>query len=43
MRPFSWRKKWKMVWDDVRYCFAKCSNTRKFTKNDSRFFSPQPR
>ncbi|WP_458790870.1 DUF2256 domain-containing protein [Yoonia sp. MH D7] len=32
MRPFSWRKKWEKVWDDVRYCSAKCSNTRKSTK-----------
>ncbi|WP_372882216.1 DUF2256 domain-containing protein [Psychromonas sp.] len=19
-RPFSWRKKWKKVWDEVKYC-----------------------
>ena len=21
-RPFQWRKKWKAVWDEVRYCRA---------------------
>jgi hypothetical protein len=19
-RPFTWRRKWKKVWDEVRYC-----------------------
>ncbi|MBS9718985.1 DUF2256 domain-containing protein [Pseudohalocynthiibacter aestuariivivens] len=28
-RPFSWRKKWEKVWEDVRYCSAKCRATRK--------------
>jgi hypothetical protein len=23
-RPFSWRKKWEKVWDDVKYCSDKC-------------------
>jgi hypothetical protein len=23
-RPFSWRKKWKAVWDDVKYCSEQC-------------------
>ena len=23
-RPFQWRKKWKDVWDDVRYCSERC-------------------
>ena len=23
-RPFSWRKKWEKVWDEVRYCSEKC-------------------
>jgi hypothetical protein len=22
--PFSWRKKWKMNWDEVKYCSEKC-------------------
>ncbi|WP_050526080.1 DUF2256 domain-containing protein [Pseudorhodobacter aquimaris] len=28
-RPFSWRKKWKKTWDEVRYCSAKCRIKRK--------------
>ncbi|WP_088254578.1 DUF2256 domain-containing protein [Fimbriiglobus ruber] len=23
-RPFSWRKKWKQCWEQVRYCSAAC-------------------
>ena len=24
LRPFSWRKKWERVWEDVLYCSDKC-------------------
>ena len=24
-RSFSWRKKWKLNWDKVKYCSKKCS------------------
>lgn len=24
-RPFSWRKKWEKVWEDVKYCSDKCT------------------
>ncbi|WP_370232466.1 DUF2256 domain-containing protein [Cognatishimia sp.] len=27
-RPFTWRKKWKDVWDEVRYCSERCRNDR---------------
>ncbi|AXI53198.1 DUF2256 domain-containing protein [Sulfitobacter sp. JL08] len=27
-RPFSWRKKWSKVWDDVRYCSQRCRGAR---------------
>ncbi len=27
-RPFQWRKKWKDVWDEVRYCSDRCLNNR---------------
>tara|TARA_B110000027_G_scaffold130050_1_gene152331 strand:+ start:332 stop:571 length:240 start_codon:yes stop_codon:yes gene_type:complete len=27
-RPFSWRKKWKTVWDEVRYCSDACRRNR---------------
>ncbi|WP_300380091.1 DUF2256 domain-containing protein [Henriciella sp.] len=23
-RPFAWRKKWKAVWDEVRFCSERC-------------------
>ena len=25
-RPFSWRKKWEKVWEEVRYCSDACRN-----------------
>nr|WP_218133003.1 DUF2256 domain-containing protein [Flavobacterium gillisiae] len=27
-RPFSWRKKWEKVWDEVKYCSDKCRTNR---------------
>ncbi|MGC6437790.1 MAG: DUF2256 domain-containing protein [Flavobacteriaceae bacterium] len=27
-RPFSWRKKWKRDWENVKYCSKKCSNNK---------------
>uniref|UniRef100_UPI004049D413 DUF2256 domain-containing protein n=1 Tax=Cyanobium sp. TaxID=2164130 RepID=UPI004049D413 len=27
-RPFQWRKKWKDVWEAVRYCSERCRNNR---------------
>lgn len=27
-RPFAWRKKWKAVWDDVKYCSDACRKSR---------------
>ncbi|WP_097804714.1 DUF2256 domain-containing protein [Pelagimonas varians] len=26
-RPFVWRRKWRKVWHEVRYCSAKCRST----------------
>ncbi len=23
-RPFTWRKKWERVWDEVKYCSERC-------------------
>jgi len=33
-RPFTWRKKWAKVWDEVRYCSERCrkSHTAKFSE-----------
>ncbi|MCR9258851.1 MAG: DUF2256 domain-containing protein [Pseudomonadaceae bacterium] len=28
-RPFTWRRKWKNVWDDVRYCSERCRRQRR--------------
>ncbi|MDA8752997.1 DUF2256 domain-containing protein [Candidatus Marinimicrobia bacterium] len=25
---FTWRKKWKLNWESVRYCSKKCSSNR---------------
>jgi hypothetical protein len=27
-RPFQWRKKWKTVWDEVKYCSERCRGER---------------
>ncbi|MCM8556951.1 DUF2256 domain-containing protein [Sphingomicrobium sediminis] len=27
-RPFTWRKKWAKVWDDVKYCSERCRGNR---------------
>ncbi|QYK40100.1 MAG: DUF2256 domain-containing protein [Paracoccaceae bacterium] len=28
-RPFTWRKAWAKVWNDVKYCSDRCRGTRK--------------
>jgi hypothetical protein len=27
-RPFTWRKKWERVWDEVRFCSDRCRGKR---------------
>jgi len=27
-RPFTWRKKWERVWDEVKYCSERCRRER---------------
>ncbi|HAU07142.1 MAG TPA: DUF2256 domain-containing protein [Gammaproteobacteria bacterium] len=27
-KPFSWRRKWAKVWDEVKYCSKRCSSHR---------------
>ncbi|MBK7392052.1 MAG: DUF2256 domain-containing protein [Chloracidobacterium sp.] len=27
-RPFTWRRRWAKVWDKVKYCSRRCSNTK---------------
>jgi hypothetical protein len=31
-RPFTWRKKWAKVWDEVRYCSDRCRGDRSKAK-----------
>ncbi|MCU0437026.1 MAG: DUF2256 domain-containing protein [Raineya sp.] len=28
-RPFTWRKKWEKVWEQILYCSDKCRQQRK--------------
>ncbi len=28
-RPFTWRKKWEAVWDEVIYCSKRCRSAGK--------------
>ena len=28
-RPFTWRKKWRLNWESVKYCSKKCANLSK--------------
>lgn len=27
-RPFTWRKKWEKVWEEVKYCSERCRRHR---------------
>ncbi len=27
-RPFTWRKKWEKVWDEVKYCSDRCRSQK---------------
>ncbi len=27
-RPFTWRKKWEKVWEEVKYCSEKCRRNK---------------
>mgnify|MGYP001390809752 CR=1 FL=1 len=31
-RPFSWRKKWEKVWEEVKYCSDRCRSLK--SRND---------
>ncbi|MDV4143864.1 MULTISPECIES: DUF2256 domain-containing protein [Shimia] len=28
-RPFTWRRKWRAVWDEVRFCSERCRRNKK--------------
>lgn len=27
-KPFTWRKKWENIWEQVKYCSEKCRNNK---------------
>ncbi|WP_420316320.1 DUF2256 domain-containing protein [Ekhidna sp.] len=27
-KPFTWRKKWKNVWDEMKYCSERCRRNK---------------
>jgi hypothetical protein len=29
MRPFTWRKKWRRDWDQVKYCSDRCGGRKR--------------
>lgn len=31
-RPFTWRKKWEKVWDEVKYCSDACRRGKNSSK-----------
>lgn len=33
-RSFTWRRKWALVWDEVKYCSNRCRDSRKAEKQD---------
>lgn len=35
-RPFTWRKKWEKVWDEVRYCSERCRRGKVPDRTDAR-------
>tara|TARA_B100001741_G_scaffold313751_1_gene321700 strand:- start:84 stop:224 length:141 start_codon:yes stop_codon:yes gene_type:complete len=28
LKPFSWRKKWERVWEEVKYCSERCRRNK---------------
>ncbi|MEO7309629.1 MAG: DUF2256 domain-containing protein [Chitinophagaceae bacterium] len=28
-RPFTWRKKWEKVWQEIKYCSDRCRHQKK--------------
>ncbi|MEP3654696.1 MAG: DUF2256 domain-containing protein [Litorimonas sp.] len=31
-KPFTWRKKWERVWDEVKFCSERCRRNKGMTK-----------
>ena len=34
-RPFTWRKKWAKVWDEVLYCSDRCRGDAKRARHEA--------
>lgn len=32
-RPFSWRKKWERVWEEVKYCSDACRKNKSYAQS----------
>ncbi|MFM8233443.1 MAG: DUF2256 domain-containing protein [Candidatus Methylopumilus sp.] len=30
-KPFAWRKKWQLVWDEVKFCSERCRRHKKLS------------
>jgi hypothetical protein len=41
-RPFTWRKKWADVWDDVKYCSDACRHQRRPSAQEDQADLPPP-
>jgi len=41
-RPFQWRRQWKTVWEEVRYCSERCRRRRPKASQDPGTLRPQP-
>ncbi|MBS1624505.1 MAG: DUF2256 domain-containing protein [Bacteroidetes bacterium] len=41
-RPFTWRKKWERVWDEVKYCSDRCRTSRKPKTDSGQTAPPAP-
>ncbi|MBK9791935.1 MAG: DUF2256 domain-containing protein [Sphingobacteriales bacterium] len=33
-KPFSWRKKWKNIWTEIKYCSERCRTTKKLKNHE---------
>lgn len=33
-KPFAWRKKWALNWDEVKYCGERCRRNKKKVADD---------
>ncbi|MBC45174.1 MAG: DUF2256 domain-containing protein [Thalassospira sp.] len=40
-RPFTWRKKWADVWDEVKYCSERCRRRKDQASDQSSEAQPK--